>query len=131
MRNKSVAKNLIDRPGTAGHALVTILTPHERLLLVRDETDAPSLTFDLSHRLQKSFLRGCGHGLLQLGAGEAGMAMPPAFGYWRESALVMLRQCAHCRALQPILSLTHPTSARRFLHRLRRNLKPSPQPRRR
>ena len=84
MRNKSVAKNMIDRPGTAGHALATILTPHGRLLLVRDETDAPSLTFDLSHRLQKSFLRGCGHGLLQLGAGEAGMAMPPAFGYWRE-----------------------------------------------
>ncbi len=31
-----------------------------------------------------SFARGAGHGLLQLGAGEAGTALPPVFGYWRE-----------------------------------------------
>lgn len=84
MRNKSVVKNMIDRLGTAGHALAPILTPHGHVLLVSDETDAPSLTPDLSHRLQESFLRGSGHGLLQLGAGEVGIAMPPVFGFWRE-----------------------------------------------
>jgi non-specific serine/threonine protein kinase len=77
-------KKMIDGPGTAVHALTPILTPHGRLLLASDETDVSSLTPDLSRRLQESFLRGSGHGLLQLGAGEVGIAMPAVFGYWRE-----------------------------------------------
>ena len=39
---------------------------------------------DFAERMQTSFARGSGHGLLQLGAAEAGTALPPVFGYWRE-----------------------------------------------
>ena len=84
MRHKSVIQNMIDTQGTGVSALMPILTPHGRLLLATDEGDASSLTPDLSHRLQESFSRGSGHGLMQLGAGEVGIAMPPVFGYWRE-----------------------------------------------
>ncbi len=62
-----------------------ILTPHGRLLLAQVD-DTPALPSDLLHRLEESFARGSGHGLLQLGAGEVGTALPPVFGYWREFA---------------------------------------------
>jgi non-specific serine/threonine protein kinase len=42
------------------------------------------LADDLVHRLVTAFGRGAGHGLLQLGAGEVGTALPPVLGYWRE-----------------------------------------------
>ncbi len=64
-------------------AVVPILTPHGRLILVPDE-DAPALVEPLQQRLTESFARGAGHGLLQLGASEVGTALPPAFGYWRD-----------------------------------------------
>ncbi len=60
-----------------------ILTPHGRLLLARVD-DAPALAPDLSRTLQQAFARGHGHGLLQLGAGEVGTALPPVLCYWRE-----------------------------------------------
>ena len=46
--------------------------------------EAPALDPDLARRLQDAFARGSGHGLLQLGAGEVGTALPPVFSYWRE-----------------------------------------------
>jgi SNF2 domain-containing protein/SNF2 helicase protein/helicase-like protein len=63
--------------------LAPALTPHGHLSLIEEE-GAPLLDFDLARRLQQAFARGAGHGLLQLGAGEAGNALPPAFSYWRE-----------------------------------------------
>jgi non-specific serine/threonine protein kinase len=84
MRHKFVVQNMIDTEGTGVSALMPILTPHGRLLLATDKGDASSLKPDLSHRIQESFSRGSGHGLMQLGAGEVGIAMPPVFGYWRE-----------------------------------------------
>jgi non-specific serine/threonine protein kinase len=69
--------------GMTASALAPVLTPHGRLLLAPAE-DAPALPPDLSRRLQDSFARGAGHGLLQLGAAEVGTALPPLFGYWRE-----------------------------------------------
>ena len=39
---------------------------------------------DLEQRLRDCFERGAGHGLLQLGAGEVGTALPAAFSFWRE-----------------------------------------------
>ena len=65
--------------------LVPVLTPHGRLLLERTR-EAPALPPDLSHRLQASFARGSGQGLLQLGAAELGTPLPPVFEYWREFA---------------------------------------------
>ena len=75
-------------PDTVTRALATLgptLTPHGRLLVAHVD-DAPALPPDLSHRIEESFARGSGHGLLQLGAGEVGTVLPPAFGYWREFA---------------------------------------------
>jgi non-specific serine/threonine protein kinase len=59
------------------------LTPHGRLTLV-DDADAPPLDPEPAQRLRNAFERGSGYGLLQLGAAEAGAALPPVFSYWRE-----------------------------------------------
>ena len=60
-----------------------VLTPHGRLLLSPVD-DGPGLPPDVLRRIEGAFTRGSGHGLLQLGAGEVGTALPPAFGYWRD-----------------------------------------------
>ncbi|MBI2150443.1 MAG: DEAD/DEAH box helicase [Acidobacteria bacterium] len=64
-------------------ALAPVLTPNGRVLLA-DADDAPAMAPDLFHRLEESFKRGHGHGLLQLGAAEVGTVLPSVFGYWRE-----------------------------------------------
>src|SRR5260370_39825358 len=38
----------------------------------------------LADVLEKSFERGSGHGLLHLGAGEAGSVLPPSLAWWRD-----------------------------------------------
>ena len=63
--------------------LVPVLTPHGHLTLIEDR-DASALEPGLAQRLQDAFVRGSGHGLLQLGASEVGVALPPVFSYWRE-----------------------------------------------
>ena len=59
------------------------LTPHGHLLLTPD-AEAPPLDGALADRLLRAFARGSGHGLLLLGADEAGAALPPVLSYWRE-----------------------------------------------
>jgi non-specific serine/threonine protein kinase len=71
-----------------------VLTPRGRLILT--ETDAP-LVLDpqVAGRLGEAFARGAGDGLLQLGAGEIGTALPPTFAYWRDfSARFVTALCA-------------------------------------
>jgi SNF2-related domain/SNF2 Helicase protein/Helicase conserved C-terminal domain len=63
--------------------LALLLTPHGHLKLAPEE-GAPDLDAALAGRLRRAFERGSGHGLLELGAGEAGTALPPVFAYWRE-----------------------------------------------
>ena len=63
--------------------LTPCLSPHGRLTLVTDE-DALPLEAALAERLRAAFARGPGHGILRLGAGEAGHALPPALAYWRD-----------------------------------------------
>jgi SNF2-related domain/SNF2 Helicase protein/Helicase conserved C-terminal domain len=63
--------------------VVPVLTPHGHLILSEDR-DASALEPELARRLQNAFARGAGHGLLQLGASEVGVALPPVFSYWRE-----------------------------------------------
>jgi uncharacterized Zn finger protein len=58
------------------------LTPHGRLMLEEAE-EAPILDERVAVRLAKAFAEGTGQGLLQLGAGEVGQALPPAFMWWR------------------------------------------------
>jgi len=89
-------------------ALAPVLTPHGRLLLVPVD-DAPELPPDLSRRLEESFARGPGHGLLQLGAGEVGASLPPVLGYWREigaryiTAVCTMPDVDEGRVLPPVL----------------------------
>jgi non-specific serine/threonine protein kinase len=46
--------------------------------------------------LQSSFARGANHGVLQLGAGEVGTALPAVFSYWREfAARYVTALCTH------------------------------------
>ena len=59
------------------------LTPHGRLVLTHD-ADAPRFDSGLRDRLLQALERGSGHGLLLLGADEAGAALPPVHSYWRE-----------------------------------------------
>jgi len=61
------------------------LTPHGRLLL-EAAADAPILDHQVAARLAEAFAQGAGFGLLQLGAGEVGRALPPAFIWWRDFA---------------------------------------------
>jgi hypothetical protein len=63
-------------------ALAPVLTPHGVLTLKPSEeaVSGPAHTA----RIEKSFVRGAGHGLLSLGADEVGTALPPVLSYWRE-----------------------------------------------
>ncbi len=67
----------------SSNSLAPILTPHGRLILGPTD-DEPALDAGLARRIQDAFARGSGHGLLQLGAGEVGVTLPPVFSYWRE-----------------------------------------------
>jgi SNF2 Helicase protein len=62
------------------------LTPRGHLLL-EEANDAPTLDDKVAARLASAFGRGTGHGLLQLGAGEIGQSLPPAFVWWRDFAV--------------------------------------------
>jgi hypothetical protein len=78
-------------PSVAG--LAPLLTPRGRLRVAAAE-DAPALAPEVRQRLEDAFGRGAGHGLLQLGAGEVGTALPAALGYWREmGALFVTTLC--------------------------------------
>jgi non-specific serine/threonine protein kinase len=61
------------------------LTPHGRLLLETTE-GAPLLDDKIAERLVEAFAQGTGYGLVQLGAGEVGQLLPPAFVWWRDFA---------------------------------------------
>jgi hypothetical protein len=63
--------------------VVPVLTPHGHLILSEDR-DASALEPKLARRLQNAFARGSGPGLLQLGASEVGVPLPPVLSYWRE-----------------------------------------------
>jgi non-specific serine/threonine protein kinase len=67
-------------------AFIPVLTPHGHLLLEREEAETVD-DGSLTARLEKAFARGSGHGLLQLGTGEAGTALPPGLGWWRNFAM--------------------------------------------
>jgi non-specific serine/threonine protein kinase len=74
--------------------LAPTLTPHGHLVLVEDSAVAATES-EVGQRLRDAFARGPGHGLLQLGAGEVGTAIPAVFSYWREfSARYVTRLCS-------------------------------------
>jgi superfamily II DNA or RNA helicase len=58
------------------------LTPHGHLVL-EHSADAAELDERTASRLTEAFAHGSGQGLLRLGAGELGVALPPLFAWWR------------------------------------------------
>ena len=71
------------------------LTPHGHLVLEQAD-DAPGLEPTIAARLARAFAQGAGPGLLQLGAGEVGQALPPAFAWWRGfAARYVTALCLH------------------------------------
>jgi superfamily II DNA or RNA helicase len=68
------------------HSLAPVLTPHGALYLENLDADF-ALDAAVADRLAERFARDGGHGLLQLGAGEAGSRMPPALAFWRAFAM--------------------------------------------
>ncbi len=58
------------------------LTPHGRLI-AEDQDDAPEIDGAVRARLAAAFAQGSGAGLVRLGAGEVGQALPPVFVWWR------------------------------------------------
>jgi superfamily II DNA or RNA helicase len=82
------------------------LTPHAHLVF-EDSADAPALDTRVAARLADAFSRGSGEGLLRLGAGEVGQALPPLFLWWRGFATRYV--AALC--LQPSAEITPPTDA--------------------
>src|SRR5690242_18921275 len=69
----------------ATDSLAPVLTPHGRLLLVRD-SDAPSLPAALEQRLTDAFALSSGRGLLHLGEVEVATILPSALAWWRDFA---------------------------------------------
>ncbi len=57
-------------------SLAPVLSPHGALRLERSDDEFP-LDEAIADRLEKHFACDCGHGLLQLGAGEAASNLPP------------------------------------------------------
>ena len=64
-------------------SLIPVMAPHGSLRLDQADDDFV-LESGLADRLEKSFERGSGHGLLHLGAGEAGSVLPPSLAWWRD-----------------------------------------------
>ena len=82
------------------------LTPHAHLVF-EDASDAPELDARIAGRLADAFSLGSGEGLLRLGAGEVGQALPPLFLWWRGFATRYV--AALC--LQPSAEVAPPTDA--------------------
>ena len=61
------------------------LTPHGHLI-AEDQDDAPEMDAAIGARLTEAFASGAGPGLVRLGAGEVGQALPPVFVWWRSFA---------------------------------------------
>ena len=71
------------------------LTPHGHLI-VEAAADASDLDNSKAERLGKAFAQGTGHGLLRLGAGEIGQALPPVLAWWRAfAARYVAALCLH------------------------------------
>src|SRR5208337_1814270 len=64
-------------------SLIPVMTPRGSLRLDQADDDFV-LESGLADRLEQSFERGSGHGLLHLGAGEAGSLLPPSLAWWRD-----------------------------------------------
>jgi superfamily II DNA or RNA helicase len=77
------------------------LTPSGHLV-TESAGDAPDLDHATAARLAEAFTHGSGPGLLQLGAGEVGHLLPPAFVWWRAfAARYVAALCLHAPGATP------------------------------
>jgi non-specific serine/threonine protein kinase len=67
-------------------SFASLLTPHGALRLEAVE-DGTAVDPSAAKRLEASFRKGDGHGLLQLGLAEAGTSLPPDLAFWRAFAM--------------------------------------------
>ncbi|MGH7055384.1 MAG: DEAD/DEAH box helicase, partial [Stellaceae bacterium] len=74
------------------------LTPQGHLVC-DTAAQMPGVDDAVAARLGTAFARGSGHGLLRLGAGEIGQALPPVFVWWRDFAARYVT--ALCHAADP------------------------------
>ena len=82
-------------PSPLDSRLTLRLTPHGHLL-AEPSADATELDAPVAARLAAAFARGSGHGLLRLGAGEVGQALPADFAWWRAfAARYVAALCLH------------------------------------
>ena len=94
------------------------LTPHGRLI-AEDQDDAPELDPKALARLSDAFAQGSGPGLMRLGAGEVGQALPPVFVWWRNfAARYVGALCLHASGTDgddpaPLPAIPDPTEAER------------------
>ena len=82
-------------PASTGHLT---LTPHGHLVFAPAD-DEPALTDEVRRRVAPPFERGPGHGLLELGVREVGIALPADFAYWRDFAALYVT--ALCTSGEP------------------------------
>jgi hypothetical protein len=87
-------------------SLAPVLSPHGVLRLDRCDEEFP---FDeaVANRLEKHFARDSGHGLLQLGASEAGSNLPPALVWWRDFAMRFVVVLCACDAAEEAKKPAH------------------------
>ena len=83
------------------------LTPQGHLVC-DTATEMPGLDEAVAARLTTAFARDDGYGLLQLGAGEIGQALPPVFVWWRDFATRYVT--ALCHAADPENQRTAPAA---------------------
>ena len=81
--------------GIAAIRLGLRVTPRGHLVC-EPAHDAPDMDEAIAARLGKAFAQGSGPGLLRLGAGEVGQALPPVFVWWRAFATAYVTAlCLH------------------------------------
>jgi superfamily II DNA or RNA helicase len=92
-----LSETLIEPPAMTGFTRLGLrLTPQFHLLCETATEEAASLDDATAARLGAAFALGGGEGLLQLGAGEVGQALPPLFVWWRGfAARYVTALCLH------------------------------------
>ena len=87
------------------------LTPHGHLVLEQAQ-DTPGLDGAVAARLTPAFAKGSGPGLMQLGAGEVGQALPPVFVWWRAfAARYVAALCLHPPSPSTLPNIAAPDAA--------------------
>ena len=92
-------------------SLIPVMTPHGSLRLDQANDDFV-LESGLADRLEKSFERGSGHGLLHIGAGEAGSVLPASLAWWRDFGMRFIAEL--CALGDPVMEIVESERRKRL-----------------